>query len=91
MARSLPIATRWSGGSPGMARITSVHTRGEFIVSIAGGLAARDLRQLERVCGPAVERRVPLRVIIQAGCVIDEYAGAYLKQLRASGAWVEHA
>lgn len=72
-----------------MARITGVITPDGLVVAITGGLAARDLRRLERVCGPAVERRLSLRVVVQAGSTIDKFAKAYLDRLRAGGAQVE--
>jgi len=72
-----------------MARITGVETETGLMVAIAGPLAARDLRRLERVCGPAVEQRQRLHVILKRGSTVDEFARAYLEQLRAHGADVQ--
>lgn len=74
-----------------MARISGVNTADELVVAVVGPLAARDLRRLERVCGPAVERRARLRVIVQSGSTVDQFARAYLDRLRARGAVVEGA
>jgi len=69
-----------------MARISGVETEAGLMVAIAGALAARDLRRLERVCGPAVEQRQRLHVILKQGSTVDEFARAYLDRLRARGA-----
>lgn len=74
-----------------MARITGLNTETGLMVAIAGTLGARDLRRLERVCGPAVEQRQRLHVILKRGSSVDEFARAYLDRLRAHGADVRHA
>lgn len=68
-----------------MARISAVETPDGFVVAVTGSLGARDLRRLEHACGPAIERRRALRIVVEAGATIDAFARAYLDQLRQRG------
>jgi hypothetical protein len=62
---------------------------GRYHVTVRGDLAGRDLRRLERACGPALEQRQPpLTVRIAAVSAIDGSAEAYLKRLIDRGAVV---
>ena len=74
-----------------MARISAAETPDGFVVAVTGTLRARDLRRLERACGPAIERRRPLRIVVQEGSSMDPFARAYLDQLRGRGAVVRAA
>jgi len=62
-------------------------TDGRYCVTVQGCLRARDLRRLERACGPALEHeRPPLTVRLESGPDIDESARAYLDRLANRGA-----
>lgn len=70
-----------------MARI-SVKTIGAWSqVTVTGTLLARDLRRLERACGPALERKdVALELRIGGVSRMDRAARAFLDRLRDRGA-----
>jgi hypothetical protein len=68
-------------------RVTS--RDGRYQVTITGKLAGRDLRRLERACGPALEHsRPPLTVRLGAVAAIDDSAKAYIDRLIRRGAIV---
>ena len=70
-----------------MAKMRVRSAEGWYHVTITGRLAGRDLRRLERACGPALEqRRPPLTLRLAAGGEIDGSAEAYLDRLKARGA-----
>jgi hypothetical protein len=72
-----------------VARMRVRSDEGRYHVTITGKLAGRDLRRLERACGPALEhRRPPLTVRLAAAADIDGSAKAYLDRLMARGAVV---
>jgi hypothetical protein len=63
--------------------------RGWVHVTVTGDLGGRDLRRLERACGPALEQsRAPLTVRLDSVAGIDRSAKAYLDRLMARGAVV---
>ncbi len=72
-----------------MARISAAEAGGALVVAVEGTLRARDLRRLERACGPAIERRRPLRILMKPGGGMDPVARAYVAQLQARGAVVQ--
>jgi hypothetical protein len=68
-------------------RVTSAD--GRYQVTVTGKLAGRDLRRLERACGPALEHsQPPLTVRLGAAAAIDDSAQAYLDRLMRRGAVV---
>jgi hypothetical protein len=70
-----------------MARISITRTGGISRITLKGRLEARDLKRLERACGPALqERLVPLELDIDHVISVDDAADAYLERLRARGA-----
>jgi hypothetical protein len=72
-----------------MARISAAEGDGGLVVAVEGALGARDLRRLERACGPAIEQRRSLRITLTPGGHMDAAARAYVEQLRARGALVQ--
>jgi hypothetical protein len=74
-----------------MARIWVKPAHGRYIVTMSGHLSARDLRRLERLCGPALEQQqLPLTLRLRRASSIDQSARAYLDHLVERGAVVEH-
>jgi hypothetical protein len=72
-----------------MAKMRVTSAEGRYQVTVTGNLCGRDLRRLERACGPALEqRRPPLTVRLAAVPAIDESARGYLDRLRQRGALV---
>lgn len=72
-----------------MARMKVKSSQGRYHVTVTGALGGRDLRRLERVCGPALEhRQPPLTVRLAAVTAIDETSRAFLDRLIALGAIV---
>ena len=72
-----------------MARMRVTSARGRYQVTVTGNLGGRDLRRLERACGPALEQpRPPLTVRLAAVAAIDQSAKAYLDRLIRRGAVV---
>jgi len=70
-----------------MARISTLLRQGRYHVSIRGPLSVRDLRSLERACGPALEHeRMPLDISIAHMSALDEGSRAYLERLATRGA-----
>jgi hypothetical protein len=70
-----------------MARILGTARGSMHYVSIEGALSFRDLRVLERVCGPALEQaRLALEIHLGAVTTIDESARVYLDRLVRRGA-----
>jgi hypothetical protein len=64
-------------------------TEGRYHVTVTGKLGGRDLRRLERACGPALEQcQPPLTVRLAAVAAIDAPARAYLDRLMQRGAVV---
>ena len=60
---------------------------GGYQVSVRGPLAPRDLRRLERACGPALEHRtLRLEIRLEDTAALDESALFFLHRLRARGA-----
>ena len=72
-----------------MARVTVRSAEGRFWVTVTGSLRGRDLRRLERACGPALEQPcAPLTIRLAEVSPIDETAATYLRRLVARGAVV---
>lgn len=70
-----------------MAHILTNITAGLHRVSIQGALSFRDLRQLERECGSALEQARPaLEIHLEGVTEIDESARVYLDRLARRGA-----
>ncbi len=70
-----------------VARISSTQRDGTFHVSITGTLGAKDLRRLERHCGPALEHaRLALEIRLRGVTRMDESARMYLHRLEGRGA-----
>jgi hypothetical protein len=70
-----------------MARITTVNRDGRYRVSIRGALSVRDLRRLERACGPALEhQRPPLDIHVGHITALDDASRVFLKRLATRGA-----
>ncbi len=83
------------GRAPNLQRIQPVATisvragREKRLVTVHGRLEARDLRRLERACGPALEYRempLELRLVDRGG--MDETARVFLAELVKRGAVV---
>lgn len=56
-------------------------------MSIRGPLSVRDLRKLERACGPALEHElIPLDIRVARITTLDEASTVYLDRLAARGA-----
>jgi len=72
-----------------MARMRVTSVKGRYQVTVTGNLGGRDLRRLERACGPALEhQRAPLTVRLASVAAIDQPAKAYLDRLMRRGAVV---
>ncbi len=71
-----------------MARISSAEEPGGYIVAVTGSLKASDLRRLERACGPAIEQRRPLHIVLAGGWSMDAASRAYVERLEHHGAVV---
>ena len=72
-----------------MARMRVTSAEGRYHVTVTGSLGGRDLRRLERACGPALEQRLPpVTIRLSARAVIDGSARAYLERLMRRGALV---
>lgn len=70
-----------------MARISVAQKAGRYRVTLAGRLAAVDLKRLERACRYALEHhQVPLELNLMRVTDIDNAARTYLERLRARGA-----
>ncbi len=70
-----------------MATISVGRVGDSYSITIDGGLAAGDLKRLERACRYALEHRlVPLELHLEHVSSIDDAAHAYLERLRARGA-----
>jgi hypothetical protein len=70
-----------------MARISKVSKQGRYRVSIRGALSVRDLRRLERACGPALEHELPpLEIHVAQTTTLDDESRDFLKRLAARGA-----
>ena len=61
---------------------------GRYFVTVKGQLRGRDLRRLERACGPALEYQSPPLTVELAAPVIDAPARRYLERLAERGALV---
>jgi hypothetical protein len=71
----------------GMARIRLKLMDGRYCVKMFGCVTARDLRRLERLCGPALERPVvPLTLRLAPSSSVDVVAQTYLERLVRRGA-----
>lgn len=74
-------------GDDAMAQIQTSATGGMRRISIQGVLSFKDLRKLERACGPALEHaRLALEIHLDGVTQIDESARVYLDQLARRGA-----
>jgi hypothetical protein len=72
-----------------MAKMKVTSDEGRYQVTVTGNLGGRDLRRLERACGPALEQpRAPLTVRLASVAAIDQSARAYLDRLMQRGAVV---
>jgi hypothetical protein len=72
-----------------MAKMRVTSAEGRYQVTVTGNLGGRDLRRLERACGPALEQpRAPLTVRLGAVAAIDDCAKAYIDRLIQRGALV---
>jgi hypothetical protein len=70
-----------------MARIRLKLMDGRYCVKLFGCVTARDLRRLERLCGPALERPVvPLTLRLAPSSSVDVVAQTYLERLVQRGA-----
>ena len=70
-----------------MARISVKSAAGRYLVTMSGHLSGRDLRRLERLCGPALEQRMlPLTLRLKPASSVDLPARAYLEHLVERGA-----
>lgn len=70
-----------------MARISAKRLPSGYCVTIVGRLCARDLRRLERACGPALERHpLPLALNVSAVSSTDAAADAFIARLVERGA-----
>jgi hypothetical protein len=70
-----------------MARISMKSVEGRYLVTMSGHVSARDLRRLEQLCGPALEKAtLPLTLRLKAAISIDRPAQAYLHRLVERGA-----
>lgn len=61
---------------------------GRYLVTVSGQLRGRDLRRLERACGPALEQEYPPLTVQLAAPVSDASARRYLERLAERGALV---
>ena len=72
-----------------MAKMRVTCAAGRYHVIVTGTLEGRDLRRLERACGPALEQRQPpVTIRFSAGAAMDAPAKAYLDRLMRRGALV---
>lgn len=73
-----------------MARMRVISVDGRYHVTVVGNLQGRDLRRLERACGPALEHALPpVTVRLTSGAsATDAAAKAYLDRLMRRGAVV---
>ena len=71
-----------------MASMRVKSTAGRYFVTVTGELRGRDLRRLERACGPALEHERPPLTVRLAAPVIDAPARRYLERLAERGAIV---
>ena len=72
-----------------MARMRMMLVPGGYLVAMSGHVAARDLRRLERLCGPALEQpRLPLTLRLSRSSTLDLSAQAYFDRLVRRGAVV---
>jgi hypothetical protein len=63
--------------------------QGRYVVTIHGEFSAKDLRRLERLCGPAFEQReLPLMLKFAPGARVDPATRVLLGRLVARGATV---
>ena len=70
-----------------MARMRLTLIDGRYCVRVRGSMTGRDLRRLERLCGPALERPVvPLTLQLRGSSDVDVAAQAYLERLVRRGA-----
>lgn len=70
-----------------MARISAKRLADGYRVTIAGRLSAKDLRRLERACGPALERHdVALAINVSGVTGTDAAAEAFIGRLVQRGA-----
>jgi hypothetical protein len=70
-----------------MARIGAKYIGDRCCVTISGHLSGRDLRRVERVCGPALEQKtVPITLRLTSSCTVDDSAHAYVQHLVQRGA-----
>jgi hypothetical protein len=70
-----------------MARVTLRSAHGHYWITISGRLTGRDLRRLERACGPALEQPVlPVTIRLADLETIDGPAQAFLNRLACRGA-----
>lgn len=73
-----------------MARMRMKTSAGQYSLTVSGHLSARDLGRLERLCGPALEFRVPpLTLRLTRASTTDQPARAYLTRLAERGAIVQ--
>ena len=85
----IDVAHLQSTGEVSMARMHVKSMGGRYVVSLSGSLSGRDLRRLERLCGPALEQpTIPLTLCLSSRIAIDRSAQAYLNRLEARGAVV---
>ena len=70
-----------------MARMRLTLIDGRYCVKVHGPMTGRDLRRLERLCGPALERPVvPLTLRLGRSSNVDLAAQSYLERLVRRGA-----
>lgn len=70
-----------------MAQIMTSAAGSLHRISIQGALSFKDLRELERACGPALEHaRLALEIHLDGVTDIDESARVYLDRLARRGA-----
>lgn len=72
-----------------MARMRLKLVDGQYCVQMDGSITGRDLRRLERLCGPALERPiVPLTLRLGRLSSVDLVARTYFERLVQRGALV---
>ena len=60
---------------------------GRYCVTMSGSVTGRDLRRLERLCGPALERPVvPVTIRLGRSSTVDMSARTYFERLVQRGA-----
>jgi hypothetical protein len=73
-----------------MARLRMTANGDRYSLTVRGHLSGKDLGRLERLCGPALESRVPpLTLRLAADTTTDPPARAYLARLAQRGAVVQ--